>query len=291
MIKYYRIKDSDIDIDSSIERHSADEIISYKEVGGEPIYLGYFLPEKYSRDSEYPLFVFVHGGGWESHKIFADQSCWQGDYLGYLARYYADKGFICVSIDYRLARDAGQAENYGIIDCYEDCCDALDFVIEHADTYGIDTEQIHLLGESAGGHLAGGMAAFHYDRRYDFRKVFLINPITYLYDEWRSRVPLKSNHPRLYSLSAEQRAKFLSPLCQLQDDVCEMVLIHGKDDITVNPAHSLKLYGRMKEMKRKCELHLIEETKHAFMLAEYYKYGTGACKLGIQIINEALNME
>ncbi len=290
MLKYYSIMKNEINIENAIEKHSADKVIAYKNVDGNPICLGYYFPQKYYLDRKYPLFVFVHGGAWESHKIFDDQSCWQGDYLGYLARYYADKGFVCVSVDYRLAQEAGQIENYEIIDCYEDCCDAMDYVIEHADTYSIDRRRIYLLGESAGGHLAGGLAMFHYDRKYEFKKVFLVNPITHLHDEWKSRVSLRSKHPKLCALSVEERADFLSLLNQVQNDMGEVILIHGEDDTTVNPMHSWKLYERMKEIGCRCELHLIEKTKHAFMLAEYYKNGMESCKIGIQIINDALNI-
>ncbi len=31
------------------------------------------------------------------------------------------------------------------------------------------------------------------------------------------------------------------------------------------------IYERMKELSKSCELHVIEKTDHAFLLAEYYK--------------------
>ena len=289
-MEIHELKENEIDLSQEIKRHSADEAIIYKTVSDEPIYLGYYLPKEHKENGSYPLFVFVHGGGWSSHKIFVDHKYWQGDYLGYLARYYANKGFVCVSIDYRLARDCGQTENYGIIDCYEDCCDAMDYVIVHTDDYGIDTQKMYLLGESAGGHLAGALATFHYDRKYYFKKVFLINPITHLYGSWGSRVPVNSSHPRLFDLSIEERKEFLSPLCQVRDDICEVVLIHGQNDTTVIPEHSLKFYERMMEIGCKCELHLIEKTRHAFLLVEYYKEGAEACKIAISIINQKVGL-
>lgn len=289
MIHYYKLEEKKIDLCYAISHHSADETVRYKTVSDEPIYLGYYLPADFDKKNKYPLFVFVHGGGWGSHKIFDDQLNWQGDYLGYLARYYADKGFVCVSVDYRLARDMGQTACYELIDCYEDCCDAMDYVLEHADEYGIDTEEMYLLGESAGGHLAGALATFHYDRQYHFKKVFLINPITHFYDEWKARVPVNSRHPRLADLSFEERAEFLSPLCQIHEGVCEAVLIHGLSDNVVNPEHSQRFYNRMREISRACQLHLIEKTGHAFLLAEYTSKLT-ACEIGIGIINEALGV-
>ena len=289
MISYYSIEEKELDLSHAISFHSADVTVAYKEVAGNPVYLGYYLPTDFDQKNKYPLFVFVHGGGWSSHMIFSDQSQWQGDYLGYLARYYADKGFVCVSMDYRLARDGGQAAGYEIIDCYEDCCSAMDYILEHAAEYGIDTEEMYLLGESAGGHLAGALATFHYDRSYSFKKAFLINPITHLEDKWKVSVPVNSSHPRLAPLSLEERAVFLSPLYQISENTCDTVLIHGQSDVVVDPDHSKRFYKRMTELAGTCELHLIEDTGHAFLLAEYTKQ-MNACKIGIEIIDKVLGV-
>lgn len=285
---FHELKDVDIDLTGAISKHSADECVIYKYVDDNSIYLGYYFPKNYDRTKKYPTFVFIHGGGWASHKTFDDQEHWQGDYLGYLARYYADKGFLCVSVDYRLAIECGQLAGYEIIDSYEDCCDAMDYVLSHAEEYGVDCENMYLLGESAGGHLAGAVATFQYDRRYTFQKVFLVNPITHLEDGWMNRVPVHSVHPRLVSLSMEERAKFLSPLHQVDEQIGKVVLIHGDSDPCVAPEHSKKFYQRMCELSKPCDLHMIEGTGHAFLLAEYTKEVL-ACKIGIEIINQHLD--
>ncbi len=288
---FHELKDIDIDLTDAIAGHSADETIAYKEVEGEPIYLGYYFPKNYDRSKKYQTFVFIHGGGWASHKIFDEQPHWQGDHLGYLARYYADKGLLCVSIDYRLLKELGQAAGYELVDCYEDCCDAMDYVLEHADEYGVDINHMYLLGESAGGHLAGGVATFHYDRRYEIERVFLINPITDLYDNaWNKRVPKESAHAKLADLSLDERANFLSPLYQVDEQIGDVILIHGEADTCVNPEHSKSFHRRMQELSKACDLHIIANTQHAFLLAEYTSNIT-ACKMGVDIINQYLKIQ
>lgn len=281
---FHELKDNDIYLEDAIARHSADKCISYNVVEGEPIYLGYFFPKNYDRMEKYPTFIFIHGGGWASHKIFDDQTHWQGDHLGYLARYYADRGFLSVSIDYRMIKEHGQVAGYELLDNYEDCCDAMDYILQHADEYGVDTSNMYLLGESAGGHLAGAVATFHYDRKYSFKKVFLINAITELDEKWNECVPRASRHKRLAVLDFDERAKFLSPLYQINENIGDVVLIHGEEDTCVFPKHSEDFYDKMCALSKKCELHIIEKTHHAFLLAEY----TGeivACKVGIEIID------
>ncbi len=43
----------------------------------------------------------------------------------------------------------------------------------------------------------------------------------------------------------------------------------------------------MKGLSKSCELHVIEKTDHAFLLAEYYK-GLVACDIALNIIDSVL---
>lgn len=281
----HKVQSKKVDLSSAVSRHSADETVVYKIIGESPLYLGIYYPQNYNKTNRYPVFLFIHGGAWSNKKVFDDQKHWQGDYLGFLARYYADKGFVSVSIDYRLAHSQGQTQNFGLIDCYEDCCDAIDYLQVHAEDYGLDMRSMYLLGESAGGHLAGAVATFHYDRRYDFQKVFLMNPITDMHDEkWLPYVPQKTFHTTMQNLSVKDRTIFLSPLYQADERVSPVVLVHGKADDVVDLAHSYRFYNRMNNLRRPCDLHIIENTHHAFILAEYTQEQK-ACELGVSIID------
>lgn len=285
---FHELSEIDMDLSAAIARHSADDCVVYKTVDGQPYYLGFYFPEAYDKANSYPTFVFIHGGGWSEKKIFSDQSHWQGDYLGFLARYYADKDYVCISIDYRLIKDNGQAEGFGLIDCYEDCCDALDYLDIHSSDYGIDPNKMYLLGESAGGHLAGAVATFHYDRRYQFKTVFLINPITDLNDhKWGQYIPIECKHKQLASLTLQERIDFLSPVRQADDRTSPVVLIHGHSDGCVDPMHAKTFYQKMRALSKECDLHFLDKTSHAFLLAEYTPQ-QHACKMGIQIIDRCL---
>lgn len=277
-----------IDLGMYIARHSADQLVVYKYVNQVPLYLAFFFPPAYNPSKKYPAFVFIHGGAWESRKIFEDQNCWQGDYLGFLARYYSEKGFLSICIDYRLVRNNGQTSGYGLIDSCEDCCDAMNYVQTNAGTYGIDTDRIYLLGESAGGHLAACVSTLHYKKEYVFKTVFLINSITDMNDpHWNSYVPKQSNHILLAPLSFSERTVLLSPLYQIDEHTSPTVLIHGNHDTCVDKKHSEAFYRRMCAESRSCDLHLLADTDHAFLLAEFTN-NINPCKTGIQIINSYL---
>ena len=56
----HKTHEVNIDLADAIRRHSADESIIYKEVNGEPIYLGYYFPEDYDRHKgTLPLCLFT----------------------------------------------------------------------------------------------------------------------------------------------------------------------------------------------------------------------------------------
>ncbi len=90
-------------------------------------------------------------------------------------------------------------------------------------------------------------------------------------------------------MPASEFAEYMSPLFRITEDICPVVLIHGSDDGVVNPMHSVKFHDKLINMGKKCELHIISETPHAFLLYEYSRF-KNSCKIGISIINKYLNI-
>lgn len=86
-----------------------------------------------------PVLIFIHGGGWSKGK--------RSDYLGYLLD-YAQKGYVCVTVSYRLS---GAAHFPAAV---LDVRAAVQWIREHSGEHMINPEKIALIGGSAGGHLA-----------------------------------------------------------------------------------------------------------------------------------------
>ncbi len=291
MIYKHLPNETEIDLAPYTSRHTGDRTEAYKYFDGEPINLSFYFPEGYDRAKKYPLFIFIHGGGWSSHKIFDDQTQWSGDYLGYLARYYADRGFVSVSVDYRLSSPDGQAENRQVIDCCDDCFDAIDYILDRCCEYGLDKDNVYILGESAGGHLAAFVTTRYKRKGFNFKASFLVNAITDMVsDSWNKRVPLNSSHPALAKMNFRERAEYLSPVCAADSGVCPVVLIHGADDNCVSIKQSYRFHEKLVSKSKPCELHEIANTSHAFLLAEYTN-NIAACKTGIGIIDEFLKTD
>ncbi|MCR9200218.1 MAG: alpha/beta hydrolase fold domain-containing protein [Planctomycetaceae bacterium] len=90
-----------------------------------------------------PVMVYVHGGGWR----LGDKKA-----VGSKAEFFCDKGWVFVSVNYRLLPDGQHPHNVN------DVAAAIAWVAEHAAELGIDRERLFVMGHSAGAHLASLVA-------------------------------------------------------------------------------------------------------------------------------------
>lgn len=92
---------------------------------------------KEARD-KLPVIISVHGGGW----VYGDKDRYQ-----YYCMSLAERGFAVVNFSYRLAPE------YKFPASLEDTNAVCTWVMEHARQYGLDTEQMFAVGDSAGAHI------------------------------------------------------------------------------------------------------------------------------------------
>ena len=111
--------------------------ISYRE-GNESWKLDLVMPEARG-DHPRPGIVFIHDGGWMyGNKRGAAQS----------AVRYAQKGYVCISVCYRLTGEAAYPA------CIQDVRCAVRWFRAHAEQYNVDENRIDGFDHSAGAHLA-----------------------------------------------------------------------------------------------------------------------------------------
>ena len=90
-------------------------------------------------DNPTPLIIFVHGGSWTKGN--------KKDYLIYLLS-YAEKGFVTASLSYRFSQEAKFPA------AVEDIICGIKWLKNNAVEYGIDSNNVAIVGGSAGAHLA-----------------------------------------------------------------------------------------------------------------------------------------
>ncbi len=106
-------------------------------------YINLYYPRGIKNEKK-PLFIYVHGGGWISGITEMRNM--------YIAN-WANLGFITASISYTYAPTKVFPTQL------KEVFSAVDFLFDHAEEYGIDTDNIVISGESAGGYFITYLAA------------------------------------------------------------------------------------------------------------------------------------
>lgn len=117
------------------------------EVGDEGVPVRVYVPEA---QGPFPTVVYYHGGGWvigdlDSHDETCRVLCSESDCM-------------VVSVDYR------RSPEHKFPVPLEDCYTALEWVVKDSLTMQVDTDNIFVAGDSAGGNLAAAVALMARDR-------------------------------------------------------------------------------------------------------------------------------
>ncbi len=109
-----------------------------------------------------PAILLLHGGAF----LFGDKA---GDFMSKLARYYASRGYVVASANYRLGCSLlGVASVYRTIyRAVQDAGVAKNFLIRYADDFGIDPNALFVVGHSAGAIAALTSAVMTNDEAYE----------------------------------------------------------------------------------------------------------------------------
>lgn len=235
-----------------------------------PLLLDIYYPKR--TDNELlPCVVWIHGGGLVDRSL--DKSY---DLIRWGVARTTLSGYISVSIDYRLINERPLPT--GI----QDCETAIRFLKSHAAQYRIDTTRIAVVGESAGGYLAG-LCSFACNTN-----IFT----TYEWNEVTNKIacgvlwyPGINHYP--YNM-----IDYISP-----DDI-PLISIHGDNDKSVSIDKSYQLERKCKEKGLDFQLHIIKGADHGFYykMGEFdeknHKYMEHAIGITIDFLNKQLkNME
>ncbi|MEM7313323.1 MAG: alpha/beta hydrolase [Planctomycetota bacterium] len=110
--------------------------VVYSEPDEEKLRADLYLPQG---DGPFPGIVMIHGGGWRTGNRY--QMSGHADFV-------ANRGYVVMSIDYRLAPDHKWPAQI------HDCKAAVRWLRINATKYKVDPDRIGSYGYSAGGHLA-----------------------------------------------------------------------------------------------------------------------------------------
>lgn len=132
-----------------------------------PLFMDSYVPENDLQNR--PLLMLIHGGAFVGGSK-------QQDAIVDMANYYASRGFVVFSIDYRLRDDIGTIPQewinatsggapgnlnqiYAMYPAHRDAKAALRWIVANADDYNINTDYITVGGGSAGAITSIGLGA------------------------------------------------------------------------------------------------------------------------------------
>ena len=186
-----------------------------------------------------PGVVVIHGGGWlegdKSSFVFTDRTA-PANIVD-----FAKLGFVAVTINYRLSREAPFPA------ALEDCKCAVRWLRAHARKYNLDRDHIGAYGNSAGGHLAmllgmvGREAGLEGDGPYQQESSLVqaaisdSGPIDLIHQACNSQIQevvkrFLGGPPDDMRTSLYKKA---SPLHQIKANAPALLLIYGASDLQV----------------------------------------------------------
>jgi len=199
-----------------------------------------------------PCIVWIHGGG------FRSDSKRTQNYVVTYATDFAKRGFVCISIDYRLRDGADmptKAEEFPALkDAARDANTVLDWIRANAYSYNINPSYLFVAGGSAGGRIAITVAQFIGPD---------VSATTSPENNYKNKVWNKKGIIAAGILWGGLENEFRNwtyPF--LNTKSIPAILIHGEQDKTISVQNSIDLATAMTIAKVNNELHIIPELGH-----------------------------
>jgi acetyl esterase/lipase len=234
---------------------SAERDVTYCAPDGRAQKLDIYYP---SSGGPWPLFLYVHGGGW-SEGDKAEGEGWRG---------LNEQGILVASVNYRLAAEGKFPVMIEDVQC------AVRYLRAHSADYNMDPNRVVATGASAGGHLvallgtADETAAWDQSEYADqSSRVQGVITMAGLFD-FTVNLPSGTNSAIYYAFgglagdgSPEMAAA--SPVTYISADDPPFLILHGDADGVVPVAQSEILYERLTAVGVPATLVIVQNGNHS----------------------------
>ena len=206
-----------------------------------------FTPSENPKNQKRPAILFFHGGGW-----------FEGNPEGFKinSKSFAQKGWIAVSLEYRLSND----KDINPVHCIIDAKSAVRWIRKNSDRLNIDPDKIVVAGQSAGGHLAlsTGLVSDFNDKADDLSISCIPNAIicySACFDPQRD-----SWFDKLLPDNIDIRKT--SPYFNIKSDIPPILIFHGKNDEIVSYQQAVDFQNKAIKFNNTCILYSFESGVH-----------------------------
>jgi len=229
--------------------------VTYCSMDGQPQKMDLYFPNS---GGPWPVFVYVHGGGWNKGD--------KAEGVGW--KYLNDQGYLVVSVNYRLA-----AYNIKFPAMIEDVKCAVRSLRAHAGVYNLNPDRIGALGASAGGHLvallgtsdpgAGWELGQYLDQSSRVQAVVAES----VFSDFTRTMPDSINTAIYYAMgefpgTASTINSAASPVTYITPDDPPFLIIHGEKDGLAPLEQAQVLDARLKAAGVSSQLVIVKNGEH-----------------------------
>lgn len=203
------------------------------------------------------VMLLFHGGGWTRG---------ERSLLEPHARYFAMRGWACVNVGYRIAREGGAT----LDDQVEDVRAAMAWAREEGERRRWNLGRVVALGESAGGQLACALGVLPGGEAWGKASALvLLNPVVDLSVlSWTRNLPGIAGSGPFGGAGDEEHPYWrLSPVFHVAAGMPPTLVLHGSEDRTAPLEQIERFEAKARAVGAVVESHVLEGQGHAFLLA------------------------
>jgi acetyl esterase/lipase len=181
-----------------------------------------------------------------------------------IARWLKDQGVTAIVLFYRLPGDGWNADAP-----FQDGQRAMRLIRANAARLGVNPRRVGVIGSSAGGHLAGILAArgdHDFYPRIDAADAEAATPdfAALIYPVVSMRPPLETTRTARHLADLPNFAADYSVEEHVSASTPPLFLAHAADDPIANVGHSLAMFAAMRAAGRPVELHIFQRGGHSW---------------------------
>lgn len=240
-----------------------DEVYATKD--GIDLHVRVIAPITLDKTKRYPLVVHIQGSAWMKQNLNSN--------MGNLMP-IVEAGYILAIVEYRYT------PKYRFPCQVEDGKSAVRFLMQHADEFHIDTNNVFISGDSSGGHTSMCMMATWDSKECDEEKTELpkLNGCINLYGSLNcltmNDAPSAYDHDDIESPASiflgfqaktnPEEAYKTTPFYYITSEtkLPPILMMHGSKDRTVPFIQSLNFYKYLVELNKECEFYKVEKADH-----------------------------
>jgi acetyl esterase len=235
-------KDAQFEVKPDFDIVYGTAAVGQPKPGEKDLLLDLYQPAGPAAPAIRPGLVLVHGGGF----IQGDKRSPNAN-MANLCREMAARGYVCVSINYRLQKDdppgppGADPKAHIRQAAVDDSEQAVRWMIRNAPRYGVDPKRIALGGSSAGS----------------------ITCLYLAYGEQGKRLPIRAVVDMWGMLAtADESGRPVDRMERIQSGKPPLIVIHGTKDPAVNYSHAVKIRDRAKQVGVECDFNAVDGAGH-----------------------------